>query len=188
VPDVPGVPSAAELALLPHGELAAQLADAYRVIADQTAVIALMQLRLERVERRAGKDSSTSSKPPSSDSPYKKKGPRDRSLRERGKRAPGKQPGEPGTTMNLVDDPDHRFWYPPAGCRQCGTDLTGEMVFAQRRHQVTGIQPAPAPEVTEHVAQSKMCPCCGGVSEGKLPPGVRARASFGPETHAQART
>jgi transposase len=186
VPAVPGVPSAAELALLPHGELAAQLADAYRVIADQAAVIAQMQLRLERVERRAGKDSSTSSKPPSSDSPYKKKGPRDRSLRERGKRAPGKQPGEPGTTMNLVDDPDHRFWYPPAGCRQCGTDLTGEKVFTQRRHQVTDIQPAPAPEVTEHVAQSKMCPCCGRVSEGELPPGVRARASFGPETHAQA--
>ena len=29
-----------------------------------------------------------------------------RSLRERGKRRPGKQPGDPGMTMNLVDDPD----------------------------------------------------------------------------------
>jgi transposase len=186
VPDVPGVPSAAELALLPHGELAAQLADAYRVIADQAAVIAQMQLRVERLERRAGKDSATSSKPPSSDSPYQKKGPRDRSLRERGKRAPGKQPGDPGTTMSLVDNPKYRFWYPPAECRACGTDLAGQEVFAQRRHQVTDIQPAPEPEVTEHVAQSKMCPCCGEVSEGTLPPGVRARASFGPETHAQA--
>ena len=88
--------------------------------------------------------------------------------------------------MRLVDDPDHRFWYPPAECRGCGTGLAGAPAFAQRRHQVTDILPAPDPEVTEHVAQSKMCPCCGTVSEGELPPGVRARASYGAETHAQA--
>jgi transposase len=185
VPDVPGLPSAEELAALPHEELAVQLAEAYRVVADQAAVIGQLQARVERLEHRAGKDSSTSSKPPSSDSPYKKK-PRDRSLREKGKRPPGKQPGEPGATMNLVDNPKYRFWYPPAECRECGTGLAGQEVFAQRRHQVTDIRPAPEPEVTEHVAQSKECPCCGEVSEGALPPGVRARAAFGPETHAQA--
>ena len=35
------------------------------------------------------------------------------------------------------------------------------------------------------MAESKKCPCCGEVTEGVLPPG-RARASFGPETCAQA--
>src|SRR5690349_13509684 len=50
---------------------------------------------MEELERWAGRDSSTSSRPSSSDSPYKKKG-KDRSLRERGKRRPGKQPGDPG--------------------------------------------------------------------------------------------
>jgi transposase len=181
VPDVPGLPSAEELATLPHDVLAARLAEAYRLISELSA-------RVERLEKRLARDSATSSRPPSSDSPYGKgkKKPRDRSLRERGKRAPGKQPGEPGVTMNLVDDPDHRFWYPPAECRECGTDLSGEKIFAQRRHQVTDIQAAPEPEVTEHVAQSKKCSCCGEVTEGALPPGVRARASFGPETCAQA--
>ena len=178
VPDVAGVPSAEELAALPHDELAARLAEAYRVIAGLTA-------RVELLERRAGRDSSTSSKPPSSDSPYQKK-PRDRSLRERGKRRPGKQPGEPGTTMKLVDDPDHRLWFPPASCRKCGTDLADAPVIAQRRHQVTDIEPAPPPVVTEYVAQAKQCPWCEAVSEGELPAYVRARASFGPETHAQA--
>ncbi len=200
VPDEPGLPSAEELAGLPHVVLAARLAEAYRVIAQLTAQVREMAARaeeaiaengrlaarVEALERRAGTDSSTSSRPPSSDSPFRKKEPRDRSLREKGKRAPGKQPGEPGTTMRLVDDPDHRFWYPPAECRECGTGLAGAPVFAQRRHQVTDILPAPEPEVTEHVAQSKMCPCCGTVSEGELPPGVRARAAFGPEAHAQA--
>jgi transposase len=179
LPVVPGLPSAEELAALPHAELAARLAEAYRLIAELTS-------RVEQLERRLRKDSSTSSRPPSSDSPYRKKEPRDRSLRERGKRRPGKQPGEPGTTMNLVEDPDERFEYPPAECRGCGAGLAGEPVSAQRRHQVTDIAPAPAPKVTEHVAQAKECPCCGTVTEGELPAHVRARASYGPEASAQA--
>jgi len=36
------------------------------------------------------------------------------------------------------------------------------------------------------VAQAKACPRCGTVSEGGLPGHVRARASYGPEVHAQA--
>jgi transposase len=178
VHDVPGLPSAEELAALPHGELAVRLAEAYRLISELSA-------RVERLEKRLARDSASSSKPPSSDDPYKKK-PRDRSLREKGKRAPGKQPGEPGSTMRLVDNPKYRYWYPPAECARCGTGLEGQEVFAQRRHQVTDIKPPPEPEITEHVAQSKWCPCCGEVTEGSLPPGVRARASFGSEAHAQA--
>jgi transposase len=88
--------------------------------------------------------------------------------------------------MNLVEDPDERFEYPPAECRGCGAGLAGEPVSAQRRHQVTDIAPAPAPKVTEHVAQAKECPCCGTVTEGELPAHVRARASYGPEASAQA--
>jgi len=178
VPDVPGVPPAAELERLPHAELAALLAEAYQLIGQ-------LRARVEHLERAAGKDSSTSSRPPSSDSPYKKR-PRDRSLRERGKRRPGKQPGEPGTTLMLADDPDERLEFPPAACRGCGAALAGEPVLAGRRHQVTDIAPAPPPKVTEYVAQAKACPCCGTVSEGELPGHVRARASYGPEVHAQA--
>ena len=57
---------------------------------------------------------------------------------------------------------------------------------AQRRHQVTDIAPVLPPKVTEYVAQAKECPGCGTVTEGDLPAHVRARASFGPETCAQA--
>jgi transposase len=192
VPDTPGVPSAEELSVLPAAELAARLAEAYRLIGELTghaerltAQNERLAARVEDLERQVRRDSSTSSRPPSSDSPYKKKGA-DRSLRERGKRRPGKQPGEPGTTMRLVDDPDERFFCPPAACCGCGAGLAGALVTAQRRHQVTDIEPAPAPKVTEYVAQAKECPGCGTVTEGELPAHVRARASFGPETCAQA--
>ena len=92
----PDCPAAEELALLPHGELAERLAEAYRVIGSSREGAGAdragsrrhrgngrLAERVEALERKAGKDSSTSSKPPSSDSPYKKKPPRDRSLRER---------------------------------------------------------------------------------------------------------
>ena len=88
--------------------------------------------------------------------------------------------------MRLVDDPDERLEFPPPECRGCGAGLAGEPVAAQRRHQVTDVRPAPAPRVTEYVAQAKECPCCGTVTEGELPPHVRARASYGPEASAQA--
>ncbi len=48
--------------------------------------------------------------------------------------------------MKLVDHPDERFSYPSAACRECGTGLAAEPVAAQRRHQVTDIEPAPAPK------------------------------------------
>ena len=190
---MPGVPSAEELSALPAAELAVRLAGACRLIAELTAQAGLLAAQVERLsarvkelERQARKDSSTSSRPPSSDNPYKKKKSSDRSLRERGQRRPGKQPGDPGMTMNLIDDPDDTVECPPAECCGCGADLAGAPVTAQRRHQVTDIEPAPAPKVTEYVAQAKECAGCGAASVGTLPAHVRARASYGPETCAQA--
>jgi transposase len=179
------VPSPEELASLPTAELAVRLAEAYRLIAELTDQAERLAARVQELERQARKDSSTSSRPPSSDSPYRKRGG-DRSLRERGKRRPGKQPGDPGLTMNLVDDPDESIQCPPAACRGCGADLASAPVTAQRRHQVTDIAPAPAPKVIEYVAQAKHCAGCGTVTAGELPAHVRARASYGPETCAQA--
>jgi transposase len=179
------VPGEEELSALPASELAARLAEAYRLIGELAARNEELAARVGQLERQAARDSSTSSRPPSSDNPYTKKS-RDRSLRERGQRRPGKQPGEPGSTMNLVDDPDEVIACPPPACRRCGADLAGSPVTAQRRHQVTDIAPAPAPRTTEYLAQSKECAGCGTTSTGELPGHVRARASYGPETCAQA--
>jgi transposase len=186
VPDVPGVPCADELSALPRAELAERLAEAYRLIAELTGQAQRLQARVEELERQVRGDSSNSSRPPSSDSPYRKK-PRDRLLWERGKRRPGKQPGEPGTTMELVDDRDERVEYASACCRDCGAGLAGEPVLSQRRYQVTEIGPAP-PTVTEHLAQPKWCPCCGTVNEPVLAQHVRARAVTGRRCMRRPRT
>jgi transposase len=207
---VPELPSPAELLALPSAALAARLAAALEINARLRGVIEAQGVQLEAVkgqlaaalarteqlarrveeaERKAGKDSSNSGKPPSSDPVRDKKAARksaDRSIRERGARSPGKQPGAGGSTMKLVDNPGETFYCPPAECCGCGADLGHEPVWAERRHQVTDVAPAPAPAVTEYRAQARQCPRCGTTSVGELPAHVRARASFGPETHAQA--
>jgi transposase len=75
---------------------------------------------------------------------------------------------------------------PACGVLGCGAGLASAPVTAQRRHQVTDIAPAPAPKIIEYVAQAKQCAGCGMVTAGELPAHVRARASYGPETCAQA--
>jgi transposase len=182
---VPGVPSAEKLSALPPAELAVRLAEAYKLIGELTAQVQRLSAQAEELERQIRRDSSSSSRPPSSDSPYRKKGG-DRSLRERGKRRPGKQPGDPGVMMNLIDDPDETLECPPAVCCGCGADLAGEPVTAQRRHQV-GHRHRPGTGAEDHrVRGAKECAGCGAVTAGELPAHVRARASYGPETCAQA--
>ena len=159
MPDVPGLPSAEELAALPHEVLAARLADAYRLISELSA-------RLERLERRLERDSATSSKPPSSDSPYKKK-PRDRSLRGTSGRKPGKQPGAGSSTLRQSPDPGETVLCGPAACGCCGHDLGGEPVLGTpQKRQVFEASPPPPPSVTEYQVAAKQCPDCGQVSVG----------------------
>jgi transposase len=153
----------------------------------QAEQLVTLAARVEELERQKGRDSGNSGKPPSSDSIYTKKpAVRDRSQRERGRRNPGKQPGEPGTTMKLIDNPDVRIECPPAACDGCGAELVDVPVERVQRRQVTEAQPAPPPVTTEFVVQAKRCSCCGTISVGQAPPFASGRAQFGPETHAMA--
>ena len=45
-------------------------------------------------------------------------------------RKPGKQSGQPGSTMPLVDDPDEIIVCDPDCCTDCGAALTGAVVCA----------------------------------------------------------
>ncbi len=149
------------------------------------ARIAVLAGRVEELERRLGKDSSNSSKPPSSDSPYTKK-PRDRSLRGRSGRGRGKQPGAPSSTLKQSADPDERVACGPAACGCCGAGLDDAAVAGVQKRQVFEAQPPPPPKVTEYQVVAKACPGCGTVTEGVAPAGVTGRVQYAPLAHAQA--
>lgn len=125
-------PSSEELTLL----LAAKDA----TIIAQATLIEQLAARVEELERRLGKDSSNSSRPPSSDPAFAKPAPKRSSRTLSGKRR-GKQNGAPGTTLRLVEDPDEIVRREPAACCGCGADLAHALVFDERRHQVFDVPP-----------------------------------------------
>ncbi|HWM96940.1 MAG TPA: IS66 family transposase [Streptosporangiaceae bacterium] len=154
-------------------------------LAARDAQIAALAAQVEELRRRLDKDSSTSSKPPSSDSPYKKPG--DRSLRGRSGRRPGKQPGAQSSTLKQSPDPGDTVLCGPAACGCCGHDLTGEPVLGTvQKRQVFEASPPPPPAVTEYQVAAKQCPECGEVSVGLAPAGVTGRVQYGPLVHAKA--
>ena len=122
------------------------------------AQLAALAAQVEELRRRLDKDSGTSSKPPSSDSPYKKK-PKDRSLRGTSGRRPGKQPGAESSTLRQSPHPDETVLCGPAACGCCGHDLTGEPVLgAPQKRQVFEAAPPPPPSVTEYQVAAKAVP------------------------------
>jgi transposase len=144
-------------------------------VGELTAQVQALVLRLS-------KDSSNSSRPPSSDGPGSRdRRPRGGSSRKVSGRKPGKQPGDPGTALRLVDDPDERIGIPaPAVCR-CGCSLAEQPVTGVRRRQVHDLPEIPAPVVTEYAADIKCCPECRAEAVGGFPAGVNAPAQYGPE-------
>nr|WP_200309492.1 IS66 family transposase [Streptomyces adelaidensis] len=176
----------AELTVL-RAELAAARAEA--AAKDERIDALLVQVgeltvQVQALVLKLSKDSSTSSKPPSSDGPGKR--PRGGSSRTRSGRKPGKQPGDPGTTLRQVAEPTERIGIPaPASCPGCATSLLGVPVREVRRRQVFDL-PEPAPvEVMEYAAEVKCCPGCGKKQAGEFPAGVTSAVQYGPEVTAK---
>lgn len=182
-----GSVAALEAANARLSEQVAAMAEAHRVelatrdtlIAAQADRIAAQADRIAELERQAKRDSANSSKPPSSDSPYQKKG-RDRSLREKTGRRPGKQPGAPGATLGLSDHPDEIIECAAAACGRCGADLGGQPAARVRRQQVWDIIAPPPPRVTEYRIFTKVCPCCRALTAGPVPAQLTGRVCYGP--------
>ena len=167
------------------GAKGARLAVAEAGLEGAEARFAALSERVAELERRLGRDSSASSRPPSSGSPYKKK-PRDRSLRQRSGRSRGKQPGAQSSTLQQVASPDDTVVCAPAVCGRCGAGLAGAQVTGVQKLQEFDVAPPPPPRVTEYQVQARSCGRCGAVTAGQPPPGITGRAQYGPEAHAQA--
>ena len=139
---------------------------------------AALLARVAELERRLGLNSSTSSKPPSSDG-LGKRPPRTRSLRERSKKPAGGQKGHPGKTLRAVDNPDHIVDHIPANCENCAAPLAAIPGNDYDARQVFDL-PQPQPlVVTEHRAHRCRCTACGARTKGAFPEGVSAPVQYG---------
>ena len=144
--------------------------------------VAELQKEVQRLKDQLAKNSRNSSKPPSSDGFNK---PALRSLRPRGKRKAGGQKGHPGSTLKMVDKPDHTIVYPIDQCQRCGRRLSDEAPSDVEKRQVFDIPPI-AVEVTEHQAEIKPCSHCGHLNKATFPEQVKAPVQYGPRLKAIA--
>jgi transposase len=152
-----------------------QIAERERQIAD-----------LERQLAARKKNSTNSSKPPSSDGLAGEQ--RRRGRRHKSKRKPGAQPGHPGHHRRLApaDQVSVVEVLLPEQCGHCGGKLpqTPETVNTEgepRRHQVTEVPPVKA-HITEYQIPNVVCGHCGKTTRAPLP--ERIGGQMGPRLTA----
>ena len=135
-----------------------QLAEQAKRIADLERQLALRQ-----------QNSTTTSKPPSSDGLAGRQ--RMRGRRAKSRRRRGGQPGHPGHHRELVPEErvDAIVDLVPETCRRCARRLHARHdVGDPRRHQVTEL-PAIAAHITEYRCHRRQCPACGMTTVAPLP-------------------
>jgi transposase len=149
-------------------------------------ILLRMSARIEELERKIAlltRDSSNSSRPPSSDGPATK--PKARRPMKSKKRKRGGQPGHKGTNRDLrpIEEVHQVIPVFPQACGHCGAALVPDPDQPSGkywRHQVIDIA-EPKPEITEYQLQCMRC-LCGAENWAKIPQMVRS--GFGPRLTA----
>jgi len=142
-----------------------------------------LEAEVAALRRRVTADSTTSSKPPSTDL---SRAVRPVSLREATGRRPGGQRGHAGATLAWRATPDAVVAHRPTACAGCGRALSAAAPAALiERAQVVDLPPVGL-VTTEHQRVAVACAHCGHATAGALPPGVLVGVQYGPEVKALA--
>jgi hypothetical protein len=157
-------------------KLRARVVELEAQVAELTALVSELLKRLNR-------NSSNSSKPPSSDPPWNKQPAKEPPTG----RKPGGQPGHEG--HQRVRLPPERVkeilhhW--PEKCEHCHAPLpkkSGPKDPPPSWHQVADLPPQLV-EVTEHLGHACTCPRCGMITRQEIPAAIRAH-TIGPSLAA----
>lgn len=165
-----------------------QVAEQQEQIAEQQQHIAEQRQHIADLERQLAdrrKNSTNSSKPPSSDGLAGEQ--RERGRKTKGKRRPGGQPGHPGRHRPLVppEQVSETKLLLPEQCQHCHEPLPQQpgRIRTQgepRCHQVTEVPPIQA-HVTEYQCPRVVCAACG-TTQAPLPEDLDG--NFGPRLTA----
>ena len=156
-------------------------------VAELNEQVAVLVGKLADFEKLLGRNSSNSSKPPSSDAGTAKSA-RPENANRAGRRAmarkQGKQPGAPGATLSQVPDPDVVVLHRSVRCRDCDRALDDAVLVGSSSRQVFDVAD-PKVIVTEHRAEKRRC-VCGYETTALFPPEATAPACYGPSIKAHA--
>ncbi len=145
----------------------------------QQSQIQQLEVKVKDLEARLAKNSSNSSKPPSSDG--LKKPPK--SLRDKTGKKQGGQQGHTGKTLKQVASPDLIITHTPSSCLGCGACLDSINGSCKERRQVFDIL-QPKIEVTEHQVEEKKCLGCGKFNRSSFPENVKGPVQYGESVQA----
>jgi transposase len=148
-------------------------------VQEQKAQIQTLNDRVADLEARLAKNSSNSSKPPSSDGLSRKP----KSQRIQSGKKQGGQIGHVGKGLLQVENPDNIVNHTPLNCHNCGFNLIGVPGTCIERRQAFEI-PKPKIEVTEHRIEEKLCPDCGHCTKGEFPDNIRGPVQYGERVQA----
>jgi transposase len=140
-------------------------------------VIMVLVARVQVLEDQLAKNSSNSSKPPSSDG--LKKPSRNRSLRKSSGKKSGAQTGHPGHRLEMVEKPDRIERHRIERCSQCDAFLEEVPIERIEKRQEYELPPMQL-IVTEHQVEVKHCPNCGRVTTAEFPAGMTQLTQYGP--------
>ena len=138
-----------------------------------------LETRVHELEASLSKDSSNSSKPPSSDGLKRKP----KSLRGQSDKKPGGQKGHAGKGLAQVNNPDVIVTHTPSSCTGCGSSLNDVQGSCAEQRQVFDI-PQPKVNVTEHRVEEKKCPCCGEITRASFPENIKGPVQYGDRIRA----
>jgi len=159
-------------------------AEVEELIASLMGRISALEAEVADLRRQLGQDSSTSSKPPSSDG-LKKKPRIPGSLRGRSGKASGGQTGHEGGTLRQVAEPDCVVRHEACACGHCGRPLDPKSARGIEKRQVFDLVERPL-MVTEHQASIYRCENCRGVTKAAFPDGVVSAVQYGERVKAAA--
>src|SRR3954452_20869251 len=144
-------------------------------ISNQATMIKLLEARVEVLENNQKKNSTNSSKPPSSDIG---KAQRTQSLRTKSEKKPGGQHGHKGETLSFSALPDEVVIHTVKQCRCCGKSLSNIHAKDYERRQVFDIPPIEM-RVTEHRVEIKSCSHCNTLNKAIFPDAVNQPVQYG---------
>jgi len=144
-----------------------------KLISSMLDQIAELKERIKVLEDRLSKNSTNSSKPPSTDWPTKK-----RSLRKKSSRSPGGQKGHSGHNLKMVEVLVYTRVHKVSTCSKCGSCLKDTLPTGNRKRQVFDLPPIKV-EVIEHRAEEKICPHCGHKNKASFPVDVSQPTQYG---------
>lgn len=130
-----------------------------------------LKAELQELKERLKLDSRNSSKPPSSDPPWRRRPPSSPTGRK-----PGGQPGHPGHFRAALQ-PTAVLPYIPKQCECCGLPLCEQAAPSDPeiiRHQVLELPQQPI-EIVEHQSHARTCLSCGHLTRSPIPADVKSR-------------